>query len=489
MLSNVRAWRLALATLALPMLLAPPAAAFVQKTSAISANERAQGARAHPQILAQFGGAYAGPQSAYVGQVGRRIAVQSGMGNSQGAYTVTLLNSNAMNAFALPGGYVYVTRQLLAIMNDEAELAFVLGHEVGHVAADHSQKRSTRSTLASLGSVIAGAVTGSSLATDLVGRVGQYAVLGYSRSQEYQADTLGVRYLGGAGYDPLAAPDMLNALGGQTSLEARLKGQAAENATPSWGRTHPLTADRVTRARALAQKTGTAAQRQRNRDAFLNAIDGMAMDDDPRQGVIDGRSFRHPDLRLGFTAPAGYALVNGAEAVTIQGAGGQASFAGGAIGGGLDSYIDTVFRRLGGQTRIDYGRPERTRVNGLDGLVASARASTQSGQVDVTVAAFDWGNGQAYHFVTIAPAGRGVGPFGSLIGSLQRLTPAEAGAIRARRLDVVTVRPGDTIASLSARMAYPDYRSERFLALNALPANAALRPGTRVKLVGYGAAR
>jgi predicted Zn-dependent protease len=484
---KLRNVRIALAALSMPMLVTAgvPAAQAQSRPASISASDRAQGAEAHPQILQQFGGAYNGRQAAYVSQVGRRIAAQSGIADSQSAYTATLLNSNVMNAFAIPGGYVYVTRQLLATMNDEAELAFVMGHEVGHVAARHAQKRSSRSTLGSIGSLLLGAVTGSSQVANLAGQASQYLVLGYSRSQEYEADSLGVRYLGQASYDPLAAPDMLAALAGETNLDARIKGQPAEGSKPSWASTHPLTSDRITRARSIARQT-VSAQKLRNRDAFLNAIDGMLVDDDPAQGIVDGQSFRHPGLRLGFDAPAGYEITNATDAVTITGNGGQAKFSGGAMNGSLEAYVDGVFRALGGQTQIQYSRPERTSVNGFQGLTSGARANTKSGAVDVTVTAFQSGNNQAYHFVTITPAGSGVGPFRPLIGSFHRLSDAEAGNIRPRRLQVVTVNRGDTVQKLSARMAYPDYRQERFLALNALEANRMLVPGSRVKLVVYG---
>src|SRR3546814_19145163 len=128
----------------------------------MSQSERAQGAQAHPQLMEECGGAYNAPQSAYVNQIGRKIAVQSGLANAASDYTITLLNSPVMNAFAVPGGYVYVTRQLFSLMNDEAQQASVLGHEVGHVAARHSQKRNTGSTIGAVGSVPPGVRTGSS---------------------------------------------------------------------------------------------------------------------------------------------------------------------------------------------------------------------------------------------------------------------------------------------------------------------------------------
>ena len=142
--------KFAAAAVALTLTVSIPVASQAQTVRSISASDKATGAKAHPELLKQFGGAYKGPQAAYVERVGRRIAVQSGLSNSERDFTITLLDSPVNNAFAIPGGYVYVTRQLLALMNDEAELASVLGHEVGHVAARHSNKRNSTSTLGSI---------------------------------------------------------------------------------------------------------------------------------------------------------------------------------------------------------------------------------------------------------------------------------------------------------------------------------------------------
>jgi predicted Zn-dependent protease len=452
----------------------------------ISATDKRQGAEAHPQLLQEFGGAYTGSQSAYVTSVGRRIAVQSGLSNSQQDFTITLLNSPVNNAFAIPGGYVYVTRQLLALMNDEAELASVLGHEVGHVAARHSSKRNTRSTLGSLGSVLVGVLTGSSELMQVAGQAAQMYTLSYSRSQEYQADDLGIRYLAKAGYDPAAAADILDSLEAQSTLEARATGQEREG-VPTWARSHPNTPDRVARARREAAKTG-ATGGNRNRDAFLTALNGVAYDDDPRQGIIDGAKFRHPDLKLQFQAPAGFAMQNSPSAVIVSGNGGQAQFGGGALSGGLNDYIAKVFQGVAGnQGQIQFSQPQRTTINGLEAAASTARANTQSGQVDVTVTAYQFAPNTAYHFVTITPAGSGLGPLRPLIQSVRRLSDSEAAQIRARRVEVVTVKAGDTARSLSQRMAYGSFQLERFLTLNALAANQGLRPGDRVKLVVYAA--
>ncbi|MFN4039673.1 MAG: M48 family metalloprotease, partial [Erythrobacter sp.] len=178
----------------------------------ITAQEAQMGAQYHPQFVAEFGGAMTGRHAQYVEQVGRKIAVQSGLANAESAFTVTLLNSPVHNAFAVPGGYVYSTRQLVTLMNNEAELAGVMGHEVGHVAARHSQRRQQAATRNSifglLGAVGSSLLLGNSAGGELLSRTflqgSQMLTLKFSRSQELEADDLGILYLSRAGYDPRA---------------------------------------------------------------------------------------------------------------------------------------------------------------------------------------------------------------------------------------------------------------------------------------------
>lgn len=453
----------------------------------ITQAEQQQGAQAHSQMLEAFGGAYAGPQAAYVARVGQRIAVESGLGSTQGAFTVTLLNSPVENAFALPGGYVYITRDLVALMNSEAELASVMGHEVGHVAARHSARRNSTNTIGQVLAAGLGILTGSSGLANVAGQAAQLYTLRFSREQEFEADQLGVNYLVGADYDPMASANMLTSLAAQTSLDAQISGGDARSA-PEWSSTHPDPASRVARARQLAQgAAGTGSAMATNRDAFLDAIDGMMYGDDPRQGVIEGESFLHPELRLRFSAPRGYTMQNGARAVSITGQGGQAQFGGGSNAGNMTAYIDSVFRGLaGGQGAVNRGEVQNGQINGLPTARATARMASGQSQVDVTVVAYDFGGNSKYHFVLVTPAGSGVGPFAPMVASLSRLSAGEAAAIRPRMIDVVTVSAGDTLTSLSQRMAYGDYRAERFRVLNGLGAGDTLRAGQRVKLVVYG---
>lgn len=480
--------------LALSAIIATPLTAQSTRTQSISAKDKQTGAKAHPELLQEFGGAYTGKQAPYVIGVGQNIAVQSGLSNARGDFTVTLLNSPVNNAFAIPGGYVYVTRQLMGLMNDEAELAGVLGHEVGHVAARHSKKRqsaATRNSILGILGTIAGGVIGDS--GGLLGGLGgllqnnsmqfaQMATLGFSRSQETQADDLGIRYLKSAGYDTLALSSMLASLANQTALEAQVTGQDSR-AVPEWASTHPDPASRVTRAAAVARKIG-GINGMRNRDQFLNAVDGVMYDDDPRQGIIDGNSFLQPDMRLAFTVPQGYAMQNGTSAVSISGNGGQAMFTAAQYNGNMENYLANAMKAVVGDTRVQMGQVNRTTVNGIPAYYQTARAATQSGQVDVTIFAYEFSNTNAYHFATMAKAGQ-TGGFNAMFQSVRRLSASEAAAIKPRRIDVVTVGRGDTVSSLSRRMAYKNYQMERFRVLNGLSANASLVPGQRVKIVTY----
>ncbi|WP_082449695.1 M48 family metalloprotease [Sphingomonas sp. Leaf67] len=450
------------------------------QTRSISQNDRAQGAQANPQLLAQYGGRYSGPQSAYVERVGKRVAVQSGLSNASGDFTVTLLNSPVENAFAIPGGYVYITRQLLALMNSEAELAAVMGHEVGHVAARHSNSRSTRSTLGTLGATLLGAVTGSDLVGRIAGVGSQLYTLSYSRNQEYQADQFGVRYATAAGYSPSGMADALVQLNEAQALAAQTSGRGG-NAVPTWMSTHPNGADRVRRAQALAQQAGRATTQPAQDVTYLRMLDGLRYDDDPAQGVIDGTTFKHPALRVRFTAPAGYALQNGTDAVTIAGQGGQAEFRMGPAGDPA-SIVRQRLTALGAQ---NVGEPERTRINGTEAAIGTVRANANNQAVDVTVVAYRYPSA-TYYFQIVTPAGRGIGPFESLLDSFGTLSQAEANAIVGKRIRIVTVKASDTVDSLSRQMAYPDFQRDRFLTLNGLEDGARLVPGQLMKVVVRG---
>jgi predicted Zn-dependent protease len=465
-----------------------PAAA--QRLRYLNPQDVAEAQRDHAELVRELGGAETGPRATYVESVGRRVGAVSGIGNPGQALHFTTLNSAVENAFSVPGGYVYITRQLMGLMEDESQLAFALGHEVGHVAANHAHIReqyAQRNPLGVFGQII-GAIFGPGI-TDVLQARARLDTLSFSRDQEYQADTLGLRYMLAAGYDPAGAAGILAALSRQSALQARVQGRSNRQ-TPEWASTHPLSENRMQRALAAGRATGRLGTGIRNRDVFLRELEGLYVDDDPAQGVIEGATFTHPDLRIQFSVPQGYLMSNGTDAVTISGSAGKAQFRGGQYNGTLDNAILLAFRQLTrGQANFPVPQPQHVTINGMPAAITTARVNTDSGLIDASVAAYQWDAQRIYYFVMLTPGGYGVGPFAPMINSLRRVTPAEAAAIRPRIIHIETVRPGDTIQSLSNRMAYRDFKVERFLSLNGLAANSTLVPGRKVKLVIYGTRR
>jgi predicted Zn-dependent protease len=183
-------------------------------------------------------------------------------------------------------------------------------------------------------------------------------------------------------------------------------------------------------------------------------------------------------------------MSNGTDAVTVSGSAGKAQFKGGAFRGSLDDAVLLAFRGLTqGTANYPVPPPQHVTINGMPAAITTARFNGQSGPIDASVAAYQWEPGRIYFFVMMTQGGYGLAPFASMINSLRKISPAEAAAIRPRVIHVETVRAGDTLQSLSARMAYRDFRLERFLSLNGLNPSSRLAPGQRVKLVIYGARR
>jgi predicted Zn-dependent protease len=464
-----------------------------QSARYLDPREVAEAQRQHAELVEEFGGAETGARAAYVESVGRRVSAPSGVAGS--AFRFTTLNSAVENAMAVPGGYVYITRQLMTLMDDESQLAFALGHEAGHIAANHHRARQSaarRNSVQGIFGVLLGSILGGGLGNavaQMSQQRAQLATLSFSRDQEYQADRIATQYLVAAGYDPAGGPGVLAALSRASALQARVQGRTNRQ-TPEWASTHPLSENRMQRALAGARATGRLGTGMRNRDQFLAQLEGVFVDDDPAQGIIEGRSFAHPDLRIQFAVPVGYLMQNGTRAVTIKGSAGQAQFSGGRFTGSLENYIFQVFRQLtGGRQQLNFPPPQRTTINGFPAAFTTARANTSSGVVDASVMAYQWDPNTIYHFIMLTRGGAGITPFGQMVDSLRRISPAEAAAIRPRVIDVATVRPGDTVQSLASRMAYRDFQLDRFLTINGLTPGSQLAPGQKVKLVVYGARR
>jgi predicted Zn-dependent protease len=482
---------LVLAALALGACVIDPATGERSLAQALTReDEQAVGREEHPRILRQFGGAYGDAALAsYVTGVGQALAQVSELPELQ--FTFTVLNSPIVNAFALPGGYVYVTRGLLALAGSEAELASVLAHEIGHVTARHASQRLQKAQRMMVGGPTVARTVG-------VGDIGQEAttyVQGYSREQELEADTLGVRYLARAGYDPSAMASFLAKLGAHARLEAALMGLPSDQADQmNIMATHPRTADRV---EAAAQRAGEVTpvdttRRSANPEAYLRRIDGILFGDDPEQGFVRGTSFLHPKLLFRFEVPGGFRLFNSTqrvvarnpqEAIILFDSARLSSTATPRppTGAAAQDYLTQVWSRDLALTDV-----EQITIAGLPAATGWARVDTNRGQRDMRLVAILYDAETVYRFTYITPPALTQ----SLSFDLRRstysfrpLTPAEAALLKPLRLKIVRAAEGDTAAGLADRMPLPDHRDAQFRALNGLKPEEPVQAGRALKLV------
>jgi len=407
-------------------------------------------------------------------------------GGLAGRCTFTLINSEVINAFAAPPGCsVYVTRGLLSILNTESELAGVLGHEVGHVARKHFVRQRNQQVLAGLAAVLVGAVAKSEEIGQLASKAAELGTLSYSRSQEYEADAFAAQNLPVAGYPREGIADALAALQRQDEYSSRISGGGGSSATPVWARTHPLTGTRIQRAgKVSGMASAGTGQLDTNQATYLAAIDGLLYGGDPSQGLIRGRAFVHPGLNLAFDVPGGFRLSNGTTAVGIAGPGGyRGDFTGAPLKGArLEDHVREALRAIFGQAQAEYSAPQGSRINGLDAVALTARVTSQGQPVDLTIVAYDVGGESVYRFTVLAPAGQ-TAVYDPLFRSFRRLTDADMNRFGPLRLAVVTVRSGDTIEAMAARMSVDGDKPALFRMLNNLLPGEALAPGLRVKLV------
>lgn len=468
--------------------------AFLFLGGCMTAQGAAQlGRSEHPKVVAASGGVYNRPGvAAYVTRVGQKLVPHinegAGAGDTAGAFVFTTLDSPAVNAFALPGGYTYVTRGLLALVNDEAELASVLGHEITHVTEAHTAERYNRAQAAGIGALLVGLATGSDDLMNATGYGSQLFLMNYSRGQEFESDRRGVALIDRAGYDPFAMGDFLRAMGAQSTLSARISGKDYNPGRVDYFSTHPNTAQRVSQAYDLARERGGArGAKTRGRDAYLDHIDGILYGDSPDQGVVRGRRFSHPEMRFEFVAPEGFVLQNTAAALMGGGPGGATFQFDGAPdyrpGSLLADYISGVWAL---KLRINIGPVRQTRTNGIATASASARVQTGNGPVDVRLVAFAQSPERIFRFLIVVPTAKSPAltpGVDAMLASYRRLTVKQADALKPLWLRVVTVKRGDTIAGLSRRMAFDDYREERLRVLNNMGKSDTLRIGQRVKIV------
>lgn len=457
-----------------------PATGEQQFTALMSPQQEAKvGASEHQKIVQQFGLVQDLALQSYVDQIGVRLAKNTERSDVQ--YKFYILDSPIVNAFALPGGYVYVSRGLLALANNEAELAGVIGHEIAHVTARHSAERYSTSVVTSLGAAVVSAAVGSSGVSQALGLGSNLYLSSYSRGQENEADTLGIRYLARGGYDTGAMSSFLNSLQNDSALEARIAGK--EGNAFSYFSTHPATGDRVSKTMAEAgqypQQSPTVG-----RDSHLAAISGMIYGDSPSQGFVRGANFYHTGMGFTFSVPSDYRMVNQpTQVIATSPSGGVVVFDMVAAGGTTDpaAFLTQVWMK---DNEAVQG-VERISVNGLPAATASFSGKVNGNPMTIRVLAISW-NGRMVRFQYAIPSGASAAMIEDLKRSsysFRTMTAAEKQSVKPYRLQVVTAGPGDSVATLARKQPFDQLSEQRFRALNGLSAGAGITAGQKYKLV------
>ncbi len=487
-----KSWKYRAAALAMAAML--PALAACETAPATGATffgagmtpeqERRVAAEEHPKLVEQFGGEYENEDvRRYVSSLGNLLAQTSEMPDLD--WTFTVLDSPVVNAFALPAGYVYVTRGLLVLGDNEAQLAGVLGHEIGHVTARHSAQRYGTSILAGVVGLATGVAVGQE-ASQAVGMLSQVALSSYSRSHEFEADMLGVRYTSRSGHDPDGMAQFLGKMQQESRLQAELRGDPEAADRFSLLQTHPRTVDRVREAREAA---GVAPVQDPiiGRDVYLSKLDGVTVEDSAEQGFVRDRRFLHPELRFAFEVPDEFRLFNSSTQVLAMGPDNALIIFDAAGRDAQGDPLRYMTEQWASGTRLD--ATERLEIDGMRAATGRTRINTQQGPRDVRLVAIRFDDTTMYRFMFLTPpnlTARLSEPLRRTTHSFRRLSEQEAAALEPYRLTIHEVQPGETVADLAARTPYAELRERRFRVLNGLEPGEEVQAGQKVKLVTGG---
>ena len=444
------------------------------------------GREADQQVIAQFGLYDDQALQNYVSEIGQEVLRTSAYGQAETPAEIRntpfhfrVLDSEVVNAMALPGGYIYVTRGLLAHLENEAQLAVVLGHEIGHVLARHSSQRAASQQLGQLGllgaAVLGGVVGGGRVAEGILNYGGagvQLLFLSHSRDAEREADQAGVAYAEFAGYDASEAARFFRSL-------SRLGAQSG-GGIPSFLSTHPDPGEREQTIPQLAAQYDSGTET--NGPQYLAQIDGIVLGQNPRQGFVEDGRFFHPELRFQFAFPQGWQLANGAAAVQIGEPNGRAvmefTFA-------QEASAQAAAQAFAGQQGFQVSNQQSTTVNGNRAYAVSGSANTEQGQLGVLAYFIEYG-GNVYRFMGLTAAnafGQYSNTFESTFRSFERLTSANHLNRQPVRLDVVQAPRAGTFQSfLSGRPTPPQMSTAELAILNYVDLTTQIPAGAALKL-------
>ena len=460
--------RFQLTTASPPTQTARPARTPIQQTAAAE--------REHERILASYGGVYEDARlSGLISKAVDKLVAASERPDL--SYKVTILNSSAINAFALPTGQLYITRGLIALASDTSELSSVLSHEMAHVIARHAAIREDQARQAAIVSRVVTDIGADPELSALALARSKLTLASFSRAQEFEADGIGVGIAARAGFDPFGAVRFLTSMERNAALRAPRNGNDPRSL--DFLSSHPATPERAQNAQANARQFTSPGAGDRDRESYLDALDDMIYGEDPSEGFVRSRRFIHPKLGFTFTAPEGFSLDNTAQAVIgVRDGGTQAMRFDVARVSSEQSLGD--YLTSGWIDDVDKTTVEDVTVNGFPAATAIARGE----QWHFRIYALRFGS-DVYRFVFASKqkGGEGDRSFRETVNTFRRLTLAEIQGARPLRLKIITAQPGDTVESLSHRMAGVDRQIERFRILNGLDAKSTIKARDRVKLV------
>ena len=409
----------------------------------------------------------------YVADVGKKLAAVSGRTNLPWSYEI--VDDASVNAFALPGGPVFITRGILGYLNNEAEMAAVLGHETGHVSARHSVNQMSKAQVAQLGLGIGSILSPTVASAAQVAGAGlQLLFLKYSRDDETQADELGFRYMAKIGYDPTQMIPLFQMLDGVSK-------EAGAGKTPEWLQTHPDPGNRLsaTQQRLKTELKGSTQGMKVERDKYMQMIDGIVFGEDPRQGFFKGDTFFHPDLKFQWKLPAGWAHQNTPQAVAAQSPKQDAILQLQAAG---KMTPEEAAQKLLSQQGIQAGQP----VNVKGAKVArSFVAQTQQGTIE-GIAAFLSHQGNTYVILGYTPQGglsAYANAFSDSMGSFGDLTDSSALNVKPANLKVIRIDQAMSVADFNSK--YPSTAKLETIALiNGVASGGQIPAGYAKQVIG-----
>jgi predicted Zn-dependent protease len=431
--------------------------------------------REHQRILAAYGGAYNDPKlEAVISETVDKLVASSERPDLR--YRVTILNSPAVNAFALPSGQLYITRGLIALANDNSELASVLAHEMSHVIARHAAIREDQARQAALVSRVVNDVLSDPQTGALALAKSKIALASFSRAQEFEADGIGVGIAARAGYDPYGAVRFLSSMGRNADLKPKTSDRGGGLDFLS---SHPATPERVHNAQANARQYSAPDGGERDRASYLGSLEGLVYGEDPSEGFVRGRRFLHPKLGFTFTAPEGFSLDNTAQAVLGIKDGGNQAFRLDVVRVAAEQSLRD-YLTSGWIENVDGESVEEQPINGFQAATATAKGD----QWAFRLYAVRFGS-DVYRFIfaTKHKTPETDRAFRDSVGTFRRMTLAESEAAKPLRIKIVTVQPGDTVEKVAARMDVVDHPLERFRVLNGLEPGDKLKPGDQIKIV------